>query len=303
MRKKCTKSLSVALALWFIACLATFFVGLQRGFLDPTEVANATFGTTDDLRSNRVAIDITEIKDGAFYGTVQVTLRTHSALLAYEGAQRFLVVVDGVHISEFIGQFPVFIEMKEIGRRENEIALSSDGPQRLVTYATPTSFPWDRYRTGVSISLNAYPKDADLPIKIEPVFAALHVAMSKAHQVRVLEEIPSAISNQVLGHVKGDEALIEVERPLWYRAMVLAMLGVCFVPLLIAYSQKESSLSIDFLTVLFSIGGIRGLLLGSTPQVHGIDLVFGAAMMLFVFLVLWGTFNQTTPKDSRRSSP
>lgn len=293
MRNNLTlKILAAALIVYLVACIltaATTF--LCKSVFSPSAMERATYGDIRSRNQDRIEIEVREFQSGDFYGTVRVVLVSPEALASFKEAEDTFVVIQGVHMANFMLQLPRLIKLKVTEKNATEITLASSSKERLYSRGTSFSYPLDSYYLEMSAQLNFYNAGSNKPKVIDPGYFTALLDLDKAFAVTKLEKIPDINCNSrecpdYLDDVYEDEFLFFIERQPWVKATIFALMGLMLVPLLIMVSVPTSSMNIDLLAVLISSVTLRTFLLGSTAQVHAIDFAFGSAILAVAIVAL-----------------
>lgn len=286
------KTLALALILYLIVCTVTAVKSfLSRDFSSPSAIERAAYGDSRSRSLDRVEIEVREFQNDDFYGTVRVVLASPEALASFKEAEQTFVVINGVHVANFMLQPPRLIKLDVTEKKATEVTLASSPKERLYSRGSSFSYPLDSYYLEMSAQLNFYKAGFNGPKVIEPGYFTALLDLDKALAVSSLKKIPNTSCNlgecsEYLDVVQEDEFLFLVAHQPWVKAAIFGLMGLMFVPLLIMMSVPTSSMNIDLLAVLISSVTLRTFLLGSTAQVHAIDFVFGIAILAVAIVAL-----------------
>ncbi|WP_235047879.1 hypothetical protein [Pseudogulbenkiania ferrooxidans] len=166
----------------------------------------------------------------------------------------------------------------------------------LFAHGRPENFPLDTYRIGFAASILVSGKESQSysPFKLDA--AVVNVSMSNAfnprkaiNQGQFFINPNKATVDDLEKEYSNDQCAIIIDRPLWYKCMVLCLVITLFLPAIHILYKKDSSPGVDLIAAILGVTTVRSYLLGTSVDwnFYPIDVVLALSVVLVVVISLW----------------
>ena len=166
----------------------------------------------------------------------------------------------------------------------------------LFAHGHPDDFPLDTYRIGFAASILVSGNENQSYSLFKPDAAVVNVSISNAFKPRKAVNQGQFFINPSKATVddlekkySNNQCAIIIDRPLWYKCMVLCLVITLFLPAIHTLYKKDSSPGVDLIAAIIGVTTVRSYLLGTSVDwnFYPIDVILALSVVLVVVISLW----------------
>lgn len=168
-------------------------------------------------------------------------------------------------------------------------------------------YPIDDYRIGFSPAIlvdtkkNTSLTRLNLDVIVTNANVSNAFVVKKANtQGEFLTNPSNASASEIQKEFSTDQCALIIERPIWYKCMVLCLMIALFLPAIHILYKKDTNPGIELIAAILGVATVRSYLLGisSDWNFYPIDAALAFSVILVVIIPLWrlgGTSAQRQP--------
>ncbi len=265
-----------ALLSWIIVTYSVAFISSYTHKLyDTPHFERSSHGDIYNQSKDYLEFKITEVSDGNFYGTVSLWIRNINTKLLYSKSNSINVLITGNSDGK-IFPIPTWINFDKKGKVGDNILLQTSSPVEINTTGLSKFFPFEKYQIDIIPKIQFVFNNVNDAIELTPDSTSTFIKIDYSFSVT------NASSSQSV----DKQSYFIIERQMWYKFIVLFVMGILFIPLLIMLKADLASMNTDILAILISVATIRSYMLGITTKIYIIDYMLGLILLLMAIIIL-----------------
>ncbi|MFZ3018340.1 MAG: hypothetical protein WA056_07790 [Gallionella sp.] len=250
----------------------------------------------DRFEQDTLALRIKDAQPAKFTVSGELGISKKTYLSYLEKAEKILIEITPLqtHPSFYI-PFPDFIELEKpsgvsVGDRGITLKLKE---KELQVHGDITQYPFDNYLIGFSaevmVTYKNDPQYHSLPVEVSIVNTMLSNVFVVREARTNNEFMNDASDPAAMVRYETNQCALIVERSPWYKAMVLFLVTLIFVPAIYSVYKTDSDPGVELIAAILGVAAIRSYLLGIPADwiIYPIDVVFAAAVMFTAVIPLW----------------
>lgn len=252
----------------------------------------------DAFNQNSLELRVSDAQPKKFLVSGSLSISQKTYLARIKDAER--VVVELTPLQTKKNFFLPFPEIIDAAKAEDRLMVGERGvtlelkQKELWVIGGLEKYPFDQYRLGFSarVLIKSAKDYKYLPLVMDVVVVNVYLTNSfMAKKVERPEQFMIGLKSNMpeTGHYESSQCSLIVERPLWYKAMVVFLLVLIFVPAVFLFYKRDADPGMELVAALLGVAAIRSYLLGIPTDwnLYQIDFIFAGAVMLTAVIPLW----------------